>query len=212
MFCPNCGSSVAEGQIFCQGCGKKILQKSPDEATGDTSVMPTHLEAQSAQSQMGAPQQSVAPIPTQVAAPQAPSININLSQNQNNSSALGDAISSAAAYVARPPEMKSKETAGILCLLLGCFGAHDLYVGKVGMGLIKIILTITCVGYFVSGIWQLIDAICILNGNYRDHWGRPLVGEAPVTKVLLFLPAFLFIALVVICVVLLISVGDGNYA
>ena len=203
MFCPNCGSSVAEGQIFCQGCGKKILQKSPDEATGDASVMPTHLEAQSAQSQMGAPQHTIAPSPSQVAAPQAPSININLSQNQNNSSSLGDAISSAAAYVARPPEMKSKETAGVLCLLLGWVGAHDLYVGKVGMGIIKIILTITGIGYLVTAIWQLIDAICILNGNYHDHWGRPLVGEAPVTKVLMFLPILLFVGIIVLCAVII---------
>ena len=33
MFCPNCGSSVADGQAFCHNCGNPIFQKALDEVS-----------------------------------------------------------------------------------------------------------------------------------------------------------------------------------
>ena len=192
MFCPNCGSSVADGQAFCHNCGNPIFPKALDEVPAKPPSINELQTVPDSKSKKNMPSTA------QVAAPQSPSININLSQNQNHTSAF-DAVT---AYALKPPELKSMETAGVLCLFLGWVGAHDLYVGKVAMGLIKIFLTITCIGYFVTAIWQFIDAICILTGTYRDHWGRPLVGEAPVTKVLMFLPVVFFVLAVLFVVVL----------
>ena len=56
----------------------------------------------------------------------------------------------------------------ILCLLLGGFGAHRFYVGKVGTALLMIL---TLGGF---GLWTLIDFIMILTGGFKDKEGRDL--------------------------------------
>ena len=64
---------------------------------------------------------------------------------------------------------KKKWTAFLLCLLLGGFGVHRFYVGKVGTGLIWLCTA----GLF--GIGWLLYLIVILCGGFRDKNGQPLV-------------------------------------
>jgi hypothetical protein len=66
--------------------------------------------------------------------------------------------------VGRPREASEKNplTAGILCLVLGVFGAHRFYVGKKNSG----ILMLCTLGGF--GLWMLYDLILILTGQFRD--------------------------------------------
>jgi hypothetical protein len=56
--------------------------------------------------------------------------------------------------------------AALLCFLLGVFGAHRFYVGKVGTGLLQLF---TLGGL---GLWMLFDLILILTGQFRDKEGR----------------------------------------
>ena len=56
----------------------------------------------------------------------------------------------------------------LLCALLGGFGFHRFYVGKIGTG---ILMLFTLGGL---GIWSLIDFIKIVTGNFKDKHGRPL--------------------------------------
>ena len=56
----------------------------------------------------------------------------------------------------------------LLALLLGAFGAHRFYVGKIGTG---ILMLLTLGGL---GIWALIDLIIIAIGNFTDKQGRPI--------------------------------------
>ncbi|MCB1085126.1 MAG: TM2 domain-containing protein [Chlamydiia bacterium] len=56
----------------------------------------------------------------------------------------------------------------LLCFFLGTVGIHRFYTGKVGTG---ILMLITCGGFF---IWQLIDLIFILCGQFKDKEGRPV--------------------------------------
>ncbi len=61
---------------------------------------------------------------------------------------------------------KSRLAAVLLCFLLGVFGAHRFYVGKIGTG----ILMLVTVGGL--GIWALIDLILIIVGSFKDKEGR----------------------------------------
>ncbi len=53
-----------------------------------------------------------------------------------------------------------------LCLLLGPFGIHRFYVGKVGSGVAHLL---TC---GALGIWTLIDMYLIATNRFTDGEGR----------------------------------------
>lgn len=57
----------------------------------------------------------------------------------------------------------------VLCLLLGWFGFHRFYVGKIGTGILQLI-TIGGVG-----LWTLYDLIVICFGTFTDKRGRRIV-------------------------------------
>jgi TM2 domain-containing membrane protein YozV len=69
---------------------------------------------------------------------------------------------------------KSRTTALLLCLFLGGFGAHRFYVGKTGTAVFQLILSLSFIGLFISGIWAFIDLIMIATGNFTDDKGETL--------------------------------------
>lgn len=68
---------------------------------------------------------------------------------------------------------KSRTVAIILAALLGVFGVHRFYVGKVGTGLLMLV---TMGGL---GIWYLYDIIIIAGGSFRDADGRRVLRWDP---------------------------------
>jgi len=54
---------------------------------------------------------------------------------------------------------KSKVASGVLALLLGGLGVHKFYLGRVGAGIVHIILSITVIGVPVNWVICLIEAI-----------------------------------------------------
>ena len=64
------------------------------------------------------------------------------------------------------PSDKGALTTGLLCLLLGVFGAHRFYVGKYVTGF----LMLFTLGGF--GIWMLVDLILLITGQFRDKEGH----------------------------------------
>lgn len=73
---------------------------------------------------------------------------------------------------------KSKIAAGLLGILLGCFGAHNFYLGYTGKAVAQLLITLlSCfVLSGVSAIWGLIEGIMILTGSINtDAEGNVLV-------------------------------------
>jgi TM2 domain-containing membrane protein YozV len=72
-----------------------------------------------------------------------------------------------------PVSDKSRGIAFILALVLGVFGAHRFYVGKIGTG---ILMVITVGGL---GIWYLYDVVMVASGEFRDADGLRLTRWDP---------------------------------
>lgn len=68
---------------------------------------------------------------------------------------------------------KSRTVSLVLSLMLGVFGAHRFYVGKMGTGF----LMLGTAGGL--GIWYLIDNIMIASGGFRDAEGRRVLRWDP---------------------------------
>lgn len=58
--------------------------------------------------------------------------------------------------------------AALLCFLLGVFGAHRFYVGRIGTGVLQLF---TLGGL---GLWMLYDLILIMTAQFRDSDDRRL--------------------------------------
>ena len=68
---------------------------------------------------------------------------------------------------------KSRGIAFMLAIVLGVFGAHRFYVGKIGTG----ILMLCTVGGL--GIWDLYDVIMVASGSFRDAEDRRVLRWDP---------------------------------
>lgn len=67
----------------------------------------------------------------------------------------------------------SRSVALVLAVILGPFGAHRFYVGRVGSA----VLQLCTLGGL--GLWSLFDAIMIATGNFRDVEYRRLLNWDP---------------------------------
>lgn len=76
------------------------------------------------------------------------------------------------------PNAKSKIAAGILGIVLGCFGVHNFYLGFTGKAVAQLLISILSCFFLspVSAIWGLIEGIMILTGSIdKDAKGIKLV-------------------------------------
>jgi TM2 domain-containing membrane protein YozV len=67
---------------------------------------------------------------------------------------------------------KSRTATFLFAFFLGTLGIHRFYVGKVGSGIAMLLLTLSILGLFVSGIWALVDWIMVASGSFRDVEGK----------------------------------------
>ncbi len=54
---------------------------------------------------------------------------------------------------------KNKIVAALLAFFLGVFGVHRFYLGRIGSGVVMLILTCTFVGAIVTWPWSMIDML-----------------------------------------------------
>jgi TM2 domain-containing membrane protein YozV len=67
---------------------------------------------------------------------------------------------------------KSRLVAFLLSFFLGVWGVHRFYVGKSGSGIAMLLISLTFIGLAVTLIWNLVDDIMILTGNFTDGEGK----------------------------------------
>jgi TM2 domain-containing membrane protein YozV len=56
---------------------------------------------------------------------------------------------------------KTALVAYILWFFLGLFGAHNFYLGRTGVAVAQLILSLTIVGMVITIVWALVDAFLI---------------------------------------------------
>ena len=72
---------------------------------------------------------------------------------------------------------RSKIVTFLLGFFLGVFGVHNFYLGKTGLGIAQLLITILTfgIGAIITGPWALIESILALaSSNFRDGDGMPL--------------------------------------
>lgn len=72
------------------------------------------------------------------------------------------------------PSNKLILPAFILATFLGMLGAHRFYVGKIGTGIVMLLLTASFLGIAISAIWLLVDWIAIVCGAFTDGDGKKI--------------------------------------
>ena len=107
-FCSNCGTTIVDGQKYCDKCGTEI------------NLPPKAQPTQNPQAAYTQPTQNPQAAYTQ---PQQNPQNVVVNVRHNNT------------YVNYDSD-KSKMAALLLCLLFGYLGAHHFYAGKIIMGLL----------------------------------------------------------------------------
>lgn len=123
--CPNCGYFF-EKMKFCKFCGEKIPVDS---------IICTKCGRQIENANQS----------------QGSGITINNAANANSSAAATAQIATSPTVPMRQPKKIDKNTALLLCIFLGYFGAHKFYEGKTGMGILyAFTMGLFCIGWIVD--------------------------------------------------------------
>lgn len=140
MNCPECGKEISNSAVSCPNCGyvigKMKFCKFCGEKIPEDNVICTKCGKQVENNSFDD--------------------NRVIINNNNNASSSASASATAFATPVYTGKAVSKWTAFILCILLGCLGAHKFYEGKTVMGIIYLCTCGLC------GIGVIVDAISIL--------------------------------------------------
>lgn len=100
---------------------------------------------------------------------------------------------------------RSDRNAAWMAVLFGYFGFLDFYTGHPVKGITKLILTISCVGFIVTCIWNLYDLYQISCGKYYDGEHLVIKKESKDAQVLFWLCAICTIFAVIFEIMIVIS-------
>lgn len=74
---------------------------------------------------------------------------------------------------------KSRLAAGLLAIFLGALGVHNFYLGRTGIAVLQLLMTLLSLGLLspVTAVWSLVEGILILTRSpsfAADRRGIPL--------------------------------------
>ncbi len=84
----------------------------------------------------------------------------------------GDSIKSVVPLLGQRPSEQPQAIVAIVCWFLGGLGIYRFMVGKVGTGVLILILSLSVIGLIVTLIWRVIDLVFILAGKFTDKDGN----------------------------------------
>jgi len=171
MFCGSCGKEVRETSSFCQNCGSKTGSAGKSADWGDAP-----------------PEQTPPAQPEPQVFPEGEAA--GLAVDEKYCFSCGAVIKKAAEICPKcgvrvmragsprqaadyPPGYVPKSMIAALLLCLFIPGGHRFYAGKIGTGILMILVLILTfgIGYF---IWWIIDLVSICTGKFADKRGYAL--------------------------------------
>lgn len=63
---------------------------------------------------------------------------------------------------------KNAILAAVLALFLGYYGVHNFYLGYRSKAIFQLVLTLTILGAFISGVWAIVEAIMLFTGYIKE--------------------------------------------
>ena len=84
-------------------------------------------------------------------------------------------VAPAIAFSPVPP--RSKAAAAVLAFLVGWLGIHNFYLGRNGVAIAQLSLTVVTCGLAAPAVavWAFVEGVLVLTGGIKDNLGRPLV-------------------------------------
>lgn len=116
---------------------------------------------------------------------------------------------------------KTKTTAALIAFFVGSLGIMDFYAGNTKRGIIKLVLSLTCIGAIAAAVMNVLDMFKIANEKYVDVNGKPFAGPNNVAKPLAIVAAvtngFSILSAVIAIIVLIVAAATAtssvnNYA
>ena len=183
-FCTQCGKPVGENDNFCAFCAtpvqrvqaepateQQLPQEEPIQVPENSAEIPPQYTMPQQQAQPASqPQGNLCPVCGKPVYPQAViCVHCGAQMPQKQ--------------VGNPQqplmEQKSRLTAGLLGILLGCFGAHNFYLGYTNRAIAQLLITILggclVIPAAAAAVWGLIEGIMLLTGSINvDAKGVPL--------------------------------------
>ncbi len=164
-FCNHCGAETKPGAEFCVKCGAKLGRVNGEEISEEPQI-----EAVGEVSDKAEPKTDVEEVPEK---PEA-EVDVGTIPDKPEPEASVPQVSE-----------KSRLTATLLTLLVvGIFGAHRFYLGKVGtavamlvlgvLGVVTIWFGFGAIFLIVVGIWAFVDFILAVAGKAKDKKGKPV--------------------------------------
>lgn len=152
--CPECGKEVSDQAVSCPNCGtpinkveKKFCLHCGEKIDKDCVICP---KCGKQVAQIGSSEKSII-------------INNN---NNNIATSSASAVANNVGY-SNAISPKSRLITLLLCIFLGILGVHRFYVGKIGTGILMILLMFV----YIGEIWLLVDFILIIIGSFTDKNG-----------------------------------------